>query len=158
MIWAFLVFVLGVLLIIFWERIKMKSSVQEFPNFTLHIVGKIYFEAGEEFEHMVGVILFQNELKTVIGIDSEEFIKVKKNALIAQEETGEVGVYIDAMRIGYLDSDSAKEFCNFIKTKNLSKNDAFDVEAIVMGNLDGDRWLVQLSIPSKLQRFRYKLY
>lgn len=62
------------------------------------------------------------------------------------------------LRIGYLDKESAREFCNFIKTKKLSLNDGFEVEAIIMGNLEGDRWLVQLNMPSKLQKFRFKLY
>jgi hypothetical protein len=158
MIWAFLIIISWVLYIVFEEKIKKKSRVQEFPNFTLNIIGKIFFEKDEEFEHNVSVVLYQNELKTVIGIDSEQFIRVKKDAIIAQEDTGEVGVYIDAMRIGYLDVNSAKEFCNFIKIKGLSKNDAFEVEAVVFGNPKGDKWHVKLNMPSKMQKFRYKIY
>ncbi|MCH7331812.1 hypothetical protein [Acinetobacter modestus] len=158
MIWAFLIIISWVLYIVFEEKIKKKSRVQELPNFTLNIIGKIFFEKDEEFEHNVSVVLYQNELKTVIGIDSEQFIRVKKDAIIAQEDTGEVGVYIDAMRIGYLDVNSAKEFCNFIKIKGLSKNDAFEVEAVVFGNPKGDKWHVKLNMPSKMQKFRYKIY
>ncbi|MCH7386648.1 hypothetical protein MMO39_04940 [Acinetobacter modestus] len=158
MIWAFLIIISWVLYIVFEEKIKKKSRVQELPNFTLNIIGKIFFEKDEEFEHNVNVVLYQNELKTVIGIDSEQFIRVKKDAIIAQEDTGEVGVYIDAMRIGYLDVNSAKEFCNFIKIKGLSKNDAFEVEAVVFGNPKGDKWHVKLNMPSKMQKFRYKIY
>ncbi|WP_288402240.1 hypothetical protein [uncultured Acinetobacter sp.] len=158
MIWAFLIIISWVLYIVFEEKIKKKNRVQEFPNFTLNIIGKIFFEKDEEFEHNVSVVLYQNELKTVIGIDSEQFIRVKKDAIIAQEDTGEVGVYIDAMRIGYLDINSAKEFCNFIKIKGLSKNDAFEVEAVVFGNPKGDKWHVKLNMPSKMQKFRYKIY
>ena len=158
MVWAFLIIISWVLYIVFEEKIKKKSRVQELPNFTLNIIGKIFFEKDEEFEHNVSVVLYQNELKTVIGIDSEQFIRVKKDAIIAQEDTGEVGVYIDAMRIGYLDVNSAKEFCNFIKIKGLSKNDAFEVEAVVFGNPKGDKWHVKLNMPSKMQKFRYKIY
>lgn len=158
MVWAFLIIISWVLYIVFEEKIKKKSRVQELPNFTLNIIGKIFFEKDEEFEHNVSVVLYQNELKTVIGIDSEQFIRVKKDAIIAQEDTGEVGVYIDAMRIGYLDAKSAKEFCNFIKIKGLSKNDAFEVEAVVFGNPKGDKWHVKLNMPSKMQKFRYKIY
>ncbi|EQB3946772.1 hypothetical protein ACYJH6_003884, partial [Acinetobacter baumannii] len=102
--------------------------------------------------------LYQNELKTVIGIQSEKHIKVERIVILAIEDVDKVGVYLDALRIGYLDKDSAREFCNFIKTKKLSLNDGFEVEAIIMGNLEGDRWLVQLNMPSKLQKFRFKLY
>ncbi|ENU92765.1 hypothetical protein BJD20_06630 [Acinetobacter proteolyticus] len=158
MIWVFLIIVIWVLYIVFGKKISNRNRVQEFPNFTLNIVGKIFYEKDEEYEHEVIVVLYQNELKTVIGIDSEKFIKVKKDAIVAQEDTGEVGVYIDAMRVGYLNADSAKEFCNFIKTKNLSKNDAFDVEAIIIGNPKGDKWYVKLNMPSKMQKFRYKIY
>ncbi|KKW80159.1 hypothetical protein AAV96_06005 [Acinetobacter sp. AG1] len=158
MVWVFLIIISWVLYIVFEEKIKKKSRVQELPNFTLNIIGKIFFEKDEEFEHNVSVVLYQNELKTVIGIDSEQFIRVKKDAIIAQEDTGEVGVYIDAMRIGYLDANSAKEFCNFIKIKGLSKNDAFEVEAVVFGNPKGDKWHVKLNMPSKMQKFRYKIY
>ncbi|WP_336916498.1 hypothetical protein [Acinetobacter modestus] len=158
MVWVFLIIISWVLYIVFEEKIKKKSRVQELPNFTLNIIGKIFFEKDEEFEHNVSVVLYQNELKTVIGIDSEQFIRVKKDAIIAQEDTGEVGVYIDAMRIGYLDANSAKEFCNFIKIKGLSKNDAFEVEAVVFGNPKGDKWHVKLNMPSKMKKFRYKIY
>jgi len=63
-----------------------------------------------------------------------------------------------ANRIGYLDEKSAKEFCNFIKIKGLSKNDAFEVEAVVFGNPKGNKWHVKLNMPSKMQKFRYKIY
>lgn len=158
MIWVFLIIISLVLYIVFGDKIKNKNSVQEFPDFTLNIIGKIFFEKGEEFEHNVSVVFYQNELKTVIGIDSEQFIRVKKDAIIAQEDTGLVAVYIDAMRIGYLDINSSKEFCNFIKIKGLSKNDAFEVEAVVFGNPKGDKWHVKLNMPSKMQKFRYKIY
>lgn len=52
-------------------RIKKHSRVLELPEFTLNIAGKIYSEKGEEYEHEVIVALYQNELKTVIGIQSE---------------------------------------------------------------------------------------
>jgi len=80
----------------------------------------------------------------------------QKDAIVAQEDTGEVGVYIDAMRVGYLHADSAKESCNFIKTKNLSKNDAFEVESIIIGNPKGDKWYVKLNMPCKMQNAKCK--
>ena len=158
MIWVFIIIIIWVIYVIFEIRIKKHSRVLELPEFTLNIAGKIYYEEGEEYEHEVIVALYQNELKTVICIQSEKHIKVERTVILAIEDVDKVGVYLDALRIGYLNKDSAREFCNFIKTKKLSLNDGFEVDAIIMGNLEGDRWLVQLSMPSKLQKFRFKLY
>lgn len=160
MIFAFLITIvlLWLLYFKFEKSIRKKGRVQEMPNTTLNILGKIFNEAGDEYGHEVIVILYQNELKTVIGIESEEFIKVKKDAIIAQEATGEVGVYIDTLRVGYLNTSSAKEFCNFIKIKSLSEHDAFEVDAIIIGNPKGDKWYVKLNMPHDMQKFRYKLY
>ena len=161
MIWVFIIVVIWVIYIIFekkLKKIKINNRIHELPESSLRVVGKIFYEEGEEYEHEVIVVLYQNELKTVIGIESEKFIKVQKNAIIAQETTGEVGVYIDVMRVGYLNADSAIEFCNFIKSKGFSKRDAFEVEAIVMGNPKGDKWFVKLNMPCEMQKFRYKIY
>lgn len=149
---------LWILYFLFEKNIRKIGRVQELPDSTLNILGKIFNEAGEEYVHEVIVILYQNELKTVVGIESEEFIKVKKNAIIAQEATGEIGVYIDTLRVGYLNTNSAREFCNFIKIKGLSPHDAFEVDAIVMGNPKGDEWYVKLNMPNDMHKFRYKLY
>ncbi|MFW1953329.1 hypothetical protein [Acinetobacter beijerinckii] len=158
MIWVFIIIVIWVIYIIFEKKFKKNSRMHELSESSLRVVGKIFYEEGEEYEHEVIVVLYQNELKTVIGIESEKFIKVQKNAIIAQEATGEVGVYIDVMRVGYLNADSAIEFCNFIKSKGFSKRDAFEVEAIVMGNPKGDKWFVKLNMPCEMQKFRYKIY
>ncbi|MGG2096160.1 hypothetical protein ABFY41_11400 [Acinetobacter haemolyticus] len=158
MIWVFIIIIIWVIYVIFEIRIKKHSRVLELPEFTINIAGKIYYEEDEEYEHEVIVVLYQNELKTVIGIESEKYIKVERTVILAIEDIDKVGVYLDALRIGYLNKDSAKEFCNFIKTKKLLLNDGFEVDAVIMGNLEGDKWLVQLSMPSKLQKFRFKLY
>lgn len=112
MIWVFIIIIIWVIYVIFEIRIKKHSRVLELPEFTLNIAGKIYSEKGEEYEHEVIVALYQNELKTVIGIQSEKHIKVERIVILAIEDVDKVGVYLDALRIGYLDKDSAREFCN----------------------------------------------
>lgn len=158
MIWAVIIIFIWVLYVVFEKKIKRHSRVQELPEFTLNIVGKIFSDDGDSYEHEVIVVLYQNELKTVVGIESEKFIKVKKIAIIAKEDENTVGVYIDAMRVGYLNGDSADEFSNFIKTRNFSEHDAFEVDTVVMGNPKGDKWFVKLDMPPNMHKFRYKIY
>lgn len=51
---------------------KTENYIQELPEFTFHIVGKIFAEKINIFRHVINFVSSQNELTTLIGQKSTE--------------------------------------------------------------------------------------
>ncbi|MFW1649334.1 hypothetical protein [Acinetobacter nosocomialis] len=139
--------------------IKFFSKVYlELPEKTIKIAGKIFTENKNFFEHEIVVTLYQEELITLVGEQDGDRVTVFKNAVICLEkETNKIAVYIDTLRVGYLNKINAHSFSNFLKIKGFNKRDAFEVDAVIISeNLS--LWSVRLDIPYDMKKFRFDKY
>ncbi|MCU4503659.1 hypothetical protein KTI78_10830 [Acinetobacter sp. WU_MDCI_Abxe161] len=138
---------------------KVFSKVSlELPESTLKIAGKIFTENKNFFEHEIIVTLYQEELITLVGNQNGDRTKVFKNAVICLEkETDKIAVYIDTLRVGYLNKINASSFINFLKIKGFSDKDAFEVDAIIISEKTS-KWSVKLDIPYDMEKFRFDKY
>ncbi|MGE8552239.1 MAG: hypothetical protein ACN6NN_15170, partial [Acinetobacter calcoaceticus] len=100
----YFIIILFILFIFAYILFKVFSTVNlELPESTLKIAGKIFTENKNFFEHEIIVILYQEELITLVGNQNGGSVKVFKNAVICLEkETNKIAVYIDTLRVGYL--------------------------------------------------------
>ncbi|MBJ9721106.1 hypothetical protein I5515_04765 [Acinetobacter calcoaceticus] len=149
-----------ILLLIFaYILFKLFSKVNlELPESTLKIAGKIFTENKDFFEHEIIVILYQEELITLVGNENSDKMKVFKNAVICLEkETNKIAVYIDTLRVGYLNKINSSSFVNFLKIKGFSERDAFEVDAVIISE-ESNQWSVKLDIPYDMEKFRFDKY
>ncbi|MBD0210773.1 hypothetical protein IAF39_20275, partial [Acinetobacter baumannii] len=101
---------------------------------------------------------YQEELITLVGNQNGDRTKVFKNAVICLEkETDKIAVYIDTLRVGYLNKINASSFVNFLKIKGFSDKDAFEVDAIIISEKTS-KWSVKLDIPYDMEKFRFDKY
>ncbi|RJE69509.1 hypothetical protein AMS70_16740 [Acinetobacter sp. JS678] len=138
---------------------KVFSKVSlELPESTLKIAGKIFTENKNFFEHEIIVTLYQEELITLVGNQNGGITKVFKNAVICLEKgTNKIAVYIDTLRVGYLNKINSSSFVNFLKIKGFSERDAFEVDAVIMSE-ESSQWSVKLDIPYDMEKFRFDKY
>lgn len=95
---------------------------------------------------------------TLVGNQNGGSVKVFKNAVICLEkETNKIAVYIDTLRVGYLNKINSSSFVNFLKTKGFSERDAFEVDAVIMSE-ELSQWSVKLDIPYDMEKFRFDKY
>ncbi|MDA3559430.1 hypothetical protein MKL42_18400 [Acinetobacter sp. AOR15_HL] len=155
----YFILILFILFIFAYILFKVFSTVNlELPENTLKIAGKIFTENKNFFEHEIIVILYQEELITLVGNQNGGSVKVFKNAVICLEkETNKIAVYIDTLRVGYLNKINSSSFVNFLKTKGFSERDAFEVDAIIMSE-KLSQWSVKLDIPYDMEKFRFDKY
>lgn len=136
----------------------------ELPEKTICIVGKILSENKNSFEHEILVTAYQEELMVLVGEKSSEKFKVFKSAVMWLEiESNKIVVCIDTLKIGYLNNINAYQFSKFLRTKGFMPEDAFEVDALIIGSvLDRDlkisTWLVKLDIPKDMHKFRFDEY
>lgn len=155
----YFIIILFILFIFAYILFKVFSTVNlELPESTLKIAGKIFTENKNFFEHEIIVILYQEELITLVGNQNVGSVKVFKNAVICLEkETNKIAVYIDTLRVGYLNKINSSSFVNFLKIKGFSEKDAFEVDAVIMS--EGlSQWSVKLDIPYDMEKFRFDKY
>lgn len=67
------------------------------------------------------------------------------------------------MKVGYLNKINAFQYSKFLMTKNFMPDDAFEVDAVIIGSmidpiLNISTWLVKLDIPNDMQKFRFNQY
>lgn len=155
----YFILILFILFIFSYILFKVFSTVNlELPESTLKIAGKIFTENKNFFEHEIIVILYQEELITLVGNQNGGSVKVFKNAVICLEkETNKIAVYIDTLRVGYLNKINSSSFVNFLKTKGFSEKDAFEVDAVIMSE-ELSQWSVKLDIPYDMEKFRFDKY
>lgn len=155
----YFIIILFVLFIFSYILFKVFSTVNlELPESTLKIAGKIFTENKNFFEHEIIVILYQEELITLVGNQNVGSVKVFKNAVICLEkETNKIAVYIDTLRVGYLNKINSSSFVNFLKIKGFSEKDAFEVDAVIMSE-ELSQWSVKLDIPYDMEKFRFDKY
>lgn len=155
----YFVIILFILFIFAYILFKVFSTVNlELPESTLKIAGKIFTENKNFFEHEIIVILYQEELITLVGNQNVGSVKVFKNAVICLEkETNKIAVYIDTLRVGYLNKINSSSFVNFLKIKGFSEKDAFEVDAVIMSE-ELSQWSVKLDIPYDMEKFRFDKY
>lgn len=155
----YFILILFILFIFAYILFKVFSTVNlELPESTLKIAGKIFTENKNFFEHEIIVILYQEELITLVGNQNGGSVKVFKNAVICLEkETNKIAVYIDTLRVGYLNKINSFSFVNFLKTKGFSERDAFEVDAVIMSE-ELSQWSVKLDIPYDMEKFRFDKY
>ncbi len=121
-------------------------------------------ENKNSFEHEIVVTLYQEELLILVGVKSEENFKVFKSAVLWLEiESNKIVVYIDTLKVGYLNKINAFQYSKFLMTKNFMPDDAFEVDAVIIGSmidpiLNISTWLVKLDIPNDMQKFRFNQY
>lgn len=136
----------------------------EIPEKTIRVVGEILSENKNSFEHEIVVTLYQEELLILVGVKSEENFKVFKSAVLWLEiESNKIVVYIDTLKVGYLNKINAFQYSKFLMTKNFMPDDAFEVDAVIIGSmidpiLNISTWLVKLDIPNDMQKFRFNQY
>lgn len=136
----------------------------EIPEKIIRVVGKILSENKNSFEHEIVVTLYQEELLILVGEKSEENFKVFKSAVLWLEiESNKIVVYIDTLKVGYLNKINAFQYSKFLMTKNFMPDDAFEVDAVIIGSmidpiLNISTWLVKLDIPNDMQKFRFNQY
>lgn len=136
----------------------------EIPEKTIRVVGKILSENKNSFEHEIVVTLYQEELLILVGEKSEENFKVFKSAVLWLEiESNKIVVYIDTLKVGYLNKINAFQYSKFLMKKNFMPDDAFEVDAVIIGSmidpiLNISTWLVKLDIPNDMQKFRFNQY
>ncbi len=136
----------------------------EIPEKTIRVVGKILSENKNSFEHEIVVTLYQEELIILVGEKSEENFKVFKSAVLWLEiESNKIVVYIDTLKVGYLNKINAFQYSKFLMTKNFMPDDAFEVDTVIIGSmidpiLNISTWLVKLDIPNDMQKFRFNQY
>lgn len=155
----YFIIILFILFIFAYILFKVFSTVNlELPESTLKIAGKIFTENKNFFEHEIIVILYQEELITLVGNQNIGSVKVFKNAVICLEkETNKIAVYIDTLRVGYLNKINSSSFVNFLKIKGFSEKDAFEVDAVIMSE-ELSQWSVKLDIPYDMEKFRFDKY
>lgn len=155
----YFILIVFVLFIFAYILFKVFSKVNlELPESTLKIAGKIFTENKNFFEHEIIVILYQEELITLVGNQNGGRFKVFKNAVICLEkETNKIAVYIDTLRVGYLNKINSSSFVNFLKIKGFSERDAFEVDAVIMSE-ESSQWSVKLDIPYDMEKFRFDKY
>ncbi|QSB54614.1 hypothetical protein I6J48_02715 [Acinetobacter calcoaceticus] len=155
----YFIIILFILFIFAYILFKVFSTVNlELPESTLKIAGKIFTENKNFFEHEIIVILYQEELITLVGNQNVGSVKVFKNAVICLEkETNKIAVYIDTLRVGYLNKINSSSFVNFLKIKGFSEKDAFEVDAVIMSE-ELSQWSVKLDIPYDMEKFRFDKY
>ncbi|WP_127491213.1 hypothetical protein [Acinetobacter calcoaceticus] len=155
----YFIIILFILFIFAYILFKIFSTVNlELPESTLKIAGKIFTENKNFFEHEIIVILYQEELITLVGNQNGGSVKVFKNAVICLEkETNKIAVYIDTLRVGYLNKINSSSFVNFLKIKGFSERDAFEVDAVIMSE-ELSQWSVKLDIPYDMEKFRFDKY
>ncbi|MNI08176.1 hypothetical protein D3C81_681130 [compost metagenome] len=155
----YFIIILFILFIFAYILFKVFSTVNlELPESTLKIAGKIFTENKNFFEHEIIVILYQEELITLVGNQNVGSVKVFKNAVICLEkETNKIAVYIDTLRVGYLNKINSSSFVNFLKIKGFSERDAFEVDAVIMSE-ELSQWSVKLDIPYDMEKFRFDKY
>ena len=150
---VFILFVFAYILFKVFSKVNL-----ELPESTLKIAGKIFTENKNFFEHEIIVILYQEELITLVGNQNVGSVKVFKNAVICLEkETNKIAVYIDTLRVGYLNKINSSSFVNFLKIKGFSERDAFEVDAVIMSE-ESSQWSVKLDIPYDMEKFRFDKY
>ncbi|MBJ9704750.1 hypothetical protein [Acinetobacter calcoaceticus] len=150
---VFILFVFSYILFKVFSKVNL-----ELPESTLKIAGKIFTENKNFFEHEIIVILYQEELITLVGNQNGGRFKVFKNAVICLEkETNKIAVYIDTLRVGYLNKINSSSFVNFLKIKGFSERDAFEVDAVIMSE-ESSQWSVKLDIPYDMEKFRFDKY
>jgi len=155
----YFILIVFILLVFAYILFKVFSKVNlELPESTLKIAGKIFTENKNFFEHEIIVILYQEELITLVGNQNGGRFKVFKNAVICLEkETNKIAVYIDTLRVGYLNKINSSSFVNFLKIKGFSERDAFEVDAVIMSE-ESSQWSVKLDIPYDMEKFRFDKY
>lgn len=155
----YFIIIIFILFIFAYILFKVFSTVNlELPESTLKIAGKIFTENKNFFEHEIIVILYQEELITLVGNQNVGSVKVFKNAVICLEkETNKIAVYIDTLRVGYLNKINSSSFVNFLKIKGFSAKDAFEVDAVIMSE-ELSQWSVKLDIPYDMEKFRFDKY
>ncbi|MBI1448305.1 hypothetical protein [Acinetobacter sp. AC1-2] len=155
----YFIIILFILFIFAYILFKVFSTVNlELPESTLKIAGKIFTDHKNFFEHEIIVILYQEELITLVGNQNVGSVKVFKNAVICLEkETNKIAVYIDTLRVGYLNKINSSSFVNFLKTKGFSERDAFEVDAVIISE-ELSQWSVKLDIPYDMEKFRFDKY
>lgn len=155
----YFIIIVFVLFVFAYILFKVFSKVNlELPESTLKIAGKIFTENKNFFEHEIIVILYQEELITLVGNQNGGRFKVFKNAVICLEkETNKIAVYIDTLRVGYLNKINSSSFVNFLKIKGFSEKDAFEVDAVIMSE-ESSQWSVKLDIPYDMEKFRFDKY
>lgn len=155
----YFIIILFILFIFSYILFKVFSTVNlELPESTLKIAGKIFTENKNFFEHEIIVILYQEELITLVGNQNGGSVKVFKNAVICLEkETDKIAVYIDTLRVGYLNKINSSSFVNFLKIKGFSERDAFEVDAVIISE-ELSQWSVKLDIPYDMEKFRFDKY
>lgn len=155
----YFILIVFILFIFAYILFKVFSKVNlELPESTLKIAGKIFTENKNFFEHEIIVILYQEELITLVGNQNGGRFKVFKNAVICLEkETNKIAVYIDTLRVGYLNKINSSSFVNFLKIKGFSDRDAFEVDAVIMSE-ESTQWSVKLDIPYDMEKFRFDKY
>ncbi|WP_375036838.1 hypothetical protein [Acinetobacter sp. RW6] len=155
----YFIIIVFILFIFAYILFKVFSKVNlELPESTLKIAGKIFTENKNFFEHEIIVILYQEELITLVGNQNGGRFKVFKNAVICLEkETNKIAVYIDTLRVGYLNKINSSSFVNFLKIKGFSERDAFEVDAVIMSE-ESTQWSVKLDIPYDMEKFRFDKY
>lgn len=155
----YFIIIIFILFIFAYILFKVFSTVNlELPESTLKIAGKIFTENKNFFEHEIIVILYQEELITLVGNQNVGSVKVFKNAVICLEkETNKIAVYIDTLRVGYLNKINSSSFVNFLKIKGFSEKDAFEVDAVIMSE-ELSQWSVKLDIPYDMEKFRFDKY
>lgn len=155
---SFIIIIL-ILFVFAYILFKVFSTVKlELPESTLKIAGKIFTENKNFFEHEIIVTLYQEELITLVGNQNGDRNNVFKNAVICLEkETNKIAVYIDTLRVGYLNKINSSSFVNFLKTKGFSERDAFEVDAVIMSEKI-NQWSVKLDIPYDMEKFRFDKY
>jgi hypothetical protein len=155
----YFIIIVFILFIFAYILFKVFSKVNlELPESTLKIAGKIFTENKNFFEHEIIVILYQEELITLVGNQNGGRFKVFKNAVICLEkETNKIAVYIDTLRVGYLNKINSSSFVNFLKIKGFSERDAFEVDAVIMSE-ESSQWSVKLDIPYDMEKFRFDKY
>lgn len=152
-IMVFILFIFAYILFKVFSKVNL-----ELPESTLKIAGKIFTENKNFFEHEIIVILYQEELITLVGNQNGGRFKVFKNAVICLEkETNKIAVYIDTLRVGYLNKINSSSFVNFLKIKGFSERDAFEVDAVIMSE-ELSQWSVKLDIPYDMEKFRFDKY
>lgn len=156
-----MIFIIIVIFLVFCScfLFKIFSKVYlELPERTIKIAGKIFTENKNFFEHEIIVTLYQEDLITLVGDQNSDKITVFKNAVICLEkETNKIAVYIDTLRVGYLNKINSNSFSDFLKIKGFNKKDAFEVDAIIISE-KLSLWSVKLDIPYDMKKFRFDKY
>lgn len=106
-------------------------------NFDVKVLGHIEGPCRYEWE-VTGESHYQDALEKIAGPKEHAAKEFLCKALIVPEQTNQhdknaCAIYIDGMKVGYMERLDAKSYRSFLKSKGFKPTDVFSVDAEING-------------------------